>query len=177
MVPDFALTEKFLLSLVSLDEELALAVRLKGCTYCGGRLDRADYPRKGRGVPASCEEAYGRRDSFCCAEEGCRRRTTPPSLRFLGRKVYVSVVVVLASAYAEAARVARRQRERWRRWWRTKLVAGRFWREARGRLLPPVTEERLPVSLLERFGPSDSEASLMALLRFIAPVTTAPLRA
>jgi hypothetical protein len=29
--------------------------------------------------------------------DGCRSRTTPPSLRFLGRKVYLATIVVLVS--------------------------------------------------------------------------------
>jgi hypothetical protein len=33
------------------------------------------------------DKGYGQRFSFCCAVGGCRKRTTPPSLRFLGRKV------------------------------------------------------------------------------------------
>jgi len=30
------------------------------------------------------------RFSFCCARDGCRTRKTPPSFRFLGRKVYLA---------------------------------------------------------------------------------------
>lgn len=32
--------------------------------------------------------------SLCCAR--CRKRRTPPSVRFLGRRVYLAAVVVLA---------------------------------------------------------------------------------
>ena len=70
--------------LIESDEKLAADTRQRGCP-CGGRIDRADYPRKPRGVPAEWDEAFSRRYSFCCAKEGCRRRSTPPSLRFFGR--------------------------------------------------------------------------------------------
>ena len=30
---------------------------------------------------------------YCCAEEDCRRRRTPESVRFLGRRVYAGLVV------------------------------------------------------------------------------------
>jgi hypothetical protein len=82
--------------LVSVDQDLAQATRQKACR-CGGRLHRANYPRKPRGVddlPAD----YAWRFSFCCARDGCRKRVTPPSVRFLGRKVYLFAVVVLVSA-------------------------------------------------------------------------------
>jgi hypothetical protein len=38
------------------------------------------------------------RFSFCCDRDGCRNRATPPSVRFLGRKVYLGAVVMLISA-------------------------------------------------------------------------------
>jgi len=48
------------------------------------------YPRKPRGIPFVPEESYEYRLRFCCAEDGCRRRITPPSVRFFGRKVFLS---------------------------------------------------------------------------------------
>ncbi len=83
-------------SLHQLDGELALEAQKEGCE-CGGVLHRALYPRKPRGAPASTSRDYQWRWSFCCSEEGCRRRRTPPSVLFLGRKVYFAAVVVLVS--------------------------------------------------------------------------------
>ncbi|MGI6301742.1 MAG: hypothetical protein ACOX52_11895 [Verrucomicrobiota bacterium] len=68
------------------------------CRACGGKLHRADYPRKARGVPHKLTEQWDRRYSFCCSTEGCRLRHTPVSVRFLGRKVYSGVFIVLISA-------------------------------------------------------------------------------
>jgi hypothetical protein len=34
-------------------------------------LDRADYWRKPRGLPAALEDNFRRRPSFCCRAEGC----------------------------------------------------------------------------------------------------------
>jgi hypothetical protein len=42
--------------------------------------------------------------------EGCRRRKTPPSLRFLGRKVFFSVVVVLVPVLREGPTPVRLRR-------------------------------------------------------------------
>ena len=126
------------------DEDLAQQARQQGC-QCGGKLHSARYPRKPRGAPKEMEEAYSTRWSFCCAEEGCRKRMTPPSFRFLSRRVYVMAVVVLVSALrhgATADRVARlwgmvgeisrRTLERWRRWWQDEFPQTAFWRGACG---------------------------------------------
>ena len=73
--------------LLRFDDDLAAAVRQAGCGVCGGVLHSARYRRKPRGGPAGLGAEHALRQSFCCAAEGCRRRATPPSLRFLGRKV------------------------------------------------------------------------------------------
>jgi hypothetical protein len=87
----------FWLFLFSIDQDLAETTREKACP-CGGRLHRANYPRKPRGGPDDLPEPYRQRFSFCCERDGCRKRTTPPSVRFLGRKVYLGAVVILISA-------------------------------------------------------------------------------
>ena len=104
-----------------------------------------------------------RRLSFCCAEAGCRKRTTPASFRFLGRRVWGGVVVTLLTALRhgatpeqvaklrQAVGVSRRTLERWRRWWVEQFPRSCFWKGARGRLRVPVEEGRLPLSLLECF--------------------------
>ena len=164
--------------LTRVDAEVAEAQCQEGCRHCGGRLHQADYPRKPRGGPE-----WDRRTSFCCDQEGCRRRHTPPSVRFLGRRVYAAPVVVLLSALRhgltpsrlgrlrEMLGVDRRTVERWRRWWRHRFVNSPFWKEARGRLSPPVAEAQLPASLGERFG-GWAQESLVNLLRFLAPLTS-----
>jgi hypothetical protein len=165
-----------------IDADLAETTQKTGCLVCDGRLDRADYPRKPRGGPAGLGTGYEKRHSFCCDERGCRKRATPPSVRFLGRRVYLGAVVVLATALRHGAtpgRLARlrgllgvsaRTLARWRIWWRDAFVATRFWRAARARLNAPVAEETLPASLLKRFA-GDAAASVIHLLRFLGPLT------
>jgi len=89
-------------ALWELDKRLAEEAQRTGCPRDGGRLDRADYPRKPRGQ-AGLGRGYQRRFSFCCRERGCRQRVTPPSVRFLGRRVYLAAVVVLASVLRQGA--------------------------------------------------------------------------
>lgn len=165
-----------------LDEDLAEEVRAGGCQVCGGRLDSAVFPRKPRGALVALPAEYESRFSFCCAEDGCRKRHTPASVRYLGRKVYLGAVVVLATAMqqgptpARAARlhallgVSLRTLARWRRWWVTAFAATGFWKQTRGLLARPVDEEALPLSLLECLA-GDGEARLVALLHLLRPLT------
>jgi hypothetical protein len=172
------------------DDDLAGEQRAGGCPDCGAALHSARYLRKPRGFVGRLSAAYGWRRSFCCARRDCRKRATPVSLRFLGRKVYLGAVVVLITALRcgptparmrtlqDLVGVSRRTVVRWRRWWCEDLMDTPFWRAASGSLMPPVRRSELPASLLERFS-GDLQERLLALLRFIAPITseTATVRA
>ena len=71
---------------------------------------------------------------------------------------------------SEVVSVDRRTLTRWRGWWRDTFTATPFWRIARARFMPPVENDKLPASLLQRFTGEDAEP-LVALLRFIGPLT------
>jgi len=168
--------------LLAFDHDLATGARAAGCTRCGGVLHSARFRRKPRGGPAGLGEAYDQRLSFCCAVELCRKRMTPPSLRFLGRKVYLGAVVVLVSTMRHGATPARlrqlaahvgvspRTVGRWRQWWRNAFPAMPFWRMASAGFMPPVERDHLPAALLERFS-GGAAMQLIALLRWLAPIT------
>ena len=163
--------------LEKIDTETAERAREKGCLKCEGKLHRADYERKPRGGPQ-----WDCRQSFCCAQEGCRRRRTPPSVRFLGRRVYTGFVVVLVSAMMHGLKpervrliqeklgIDRRTLERWRDWWLSAFVQGTFWRAGRARFMPVLCERTLPWSLGLRFG-IENAGGLVKLLEFLAPLT------
>jgi hypothetical protein len=181
MYHQFPRGASFWLFLLSVDQDLAQSTRDKACS-CGGRLHRADYPRKPRGVE-DLPEDYAYRFSFCCAREGCRKRATPPSVRFLGRKVYLFAVVVLVSAMrqgpsprrvrelSELFGADRRTIARWQVFWREHVPQTPFWKIAQGRLLATAAAI-LPRSLLEAFlGREDSCRGWGQLLRFLSPIT------
>ena len=163
-----------------IDRVLLREMRSEACTRCGHALHTSDFARKPRGGPAGFGEEADIRYSLCCAK--CRKRHTPPSLRFLGRRVYLGAVVVLVSAMRHGATpartrklrehlgVSRRTVERWRRWWREAFAESSFWRAVRAAFMPPVDPGLLPASLLERFT-GDEEDRLLALLRFLGPIT------
>lgn len=164
------------------DQEIANAEREAGCLLCGGALHVANYPRKPRGGPAGLGADYDRRLSFCCGS--CRRRATPRSLRFLGRKVYLGAFVVLATAMEQGLTEVRRSRlreefgvsdrtlARWRHWWREVFGRSGFWRSLGGQFASPVEASRLPLALLERMG-GDLREKTASFLRLVSPITTA----
>ena len=166
--------------LLAFDHDLAAVARAAGCARCGGVLHSARFRRKPRGGPVGLGEAHDQRLSFCCAVDLCRKRTTPPSFRFLGRKVYVGAVVVLVSAMRQGAAAARQLSElvgvslrtiaRRREWWRSAFAATPFRRMAAATFMPPVDAACLPAALLERFS-GDAAAQLIALLRLLLPIT------
>lgn len=168
-------------AMLAIDDDLATTAHAGGGLLCGERLDHADYPRKPRGGPATLGPAYDRRFSFCC--DACRKRLTPASVRFLGRKVYLGVVVLLASVLRHGptpTRVARLRDHlgvsrdtlaRWHHWWRDAFVRTAFWQAARACFAPAVAEDDLPRCLLDRFT-GDGAARVVAALCFLGPLTT-----
>ncbi|NEX23661.1 hypothetical protein G3480_25880 [Thiorhodococcus mannitoliphagus] len=107
---------------------------------------------------------------------------TPRSVRFLGRRVYLGLIVVVASlqpsghhpkatALAATLAIPVRTLRRWQTWWREQLPQTALWRGAQGCLMPPVDLQQAPASLLERFG-GDAADALAALLRFLSPLTS-----
>lgn len=170
--------------LLLLDHDLAADARVAGCLFCGGALHSARYPRKPRGVERSVlGVAYETRLSFCCDRDGCRRRMTPPSVRFLGRRVFLGAVVVLATALAHGLNgrrtavlcvqfsVSTRTLRRWRAWWVETFVASATWSAIRARLTTPITIALLPAALLERCAGADQARRLTQLLRLLAPLS------
>jgi len=162
--------------LFRIDSELAELARVQGCP-CGGALHVADYPRKPRS-PVDLGHEHHKRHSFCC--DTCRRRTTPPSVRFLDRRIFVFPVVVVVTALAEGRSgrllvalleelgVDRRTLGRWRRWWRDTFPATRFWKLARARFSSPVDPPQ-PHRLVERF--TEGLSGVVDLLRFLSPLS------
>jgi len=181
----FLSTAKFWSLLFRIDEDLAAEVRTAGCAACGGVLHSARYPRKARGITCSVlGDQYERRLSFCCDRDGCRRRATPPSVRFLGRRVFLGALVVLVTALSaglngrrvavlhERFGVSVRTLRRWRAWWQKEFVASALWPLLRARLATSIALARLPAALLERCAGEDRAQQLIHLLRLIAPLST-----
>jgi hypothetical protein len=182
MIDAFELGIEFFEGLTTIDAAIVARAAQEPCGDCGGPLYRGDYPRKPRGgLLAIAAEAFGRRFSLCCGRDGCRHRATPPSVRFLGRRVYVGGIVVLASAVALAAAtvsaavratgVPARTTRRWRHWWRGPFTTSGPFVDLSARLVPAPARQRLPVSILERLA-GEGPAPIAKLLAWLAPLTT-----
>jgi hypothetical protein len=174
--------------LLACDQDLAAQARRRGCRFCRSALHSARYRRKPRGRLPRLGPEHDWRFSLCCARHGCRRRETPPSLRFLGPKVYLAATIILIALLQEGATATRMRRlkelvgvdrrtvARWRRWRRVLATDSPFWRSARAAFMPPVDEDRLPAALIERFFGSAAER-MLGLLRFLAPLTAGQVQA
>ena len=183
----FLFNSSFHALLITIDRELAENERQKGCS-CGGTLHQASYPRSPLGLPVHLRTNYEDRFSFCCND--CRKRTTPPSVRFFGRRRSPAPLLLLISALMLSINehrltqikrhfgitVSESTWKRWRRWWREVFVDTAFWKQSRG-LVP---EPKKPVSMARRIlssfqGTIDNR--MLLLLKFISPITAGHLRA
>lgn len=182
MCLDLLADSRFFSLLLDIDRELAASTRAAACS-CGGRLYVANFARKPRGARGVLPDGYSRRLSFCCGREGCRRRATPPSVRFFGPKVYLAATVVLITTLRHGMTPVRLTAlrallgvepatvRRWRVWWQTRFVASPLWRALRPAFSPELEVGALPASLLSSFAGTPAE-QLVALLRCLAPGTT-----
>lgn len=183
---DLVLGREFFARLLAIDAETAARTRAVGCGACGGPLCVAHFERKPRGglVAAAGEEAvFTQRFSYCCAREGCRKRATPVSVRFLGRKVHLEGAIVIACALASVLRdqarairaatgIAVRTVRRWQSWWRTVFVASATWVEVRGRA-PTLEAASLPGGLVALMDGASAEEKLVRAMQLLSPLTSA----
>jgi len=172
---------KFHNGLFDLDRLITEQVRQAQCTLCFGNLNQANFPRKPRGVPEGTNPDYHIRFSLCCGTEGCRKRVTPPSMRFLSRKVYSSVVIFLIFLFKPKTDESRIEKinallgttlsvetlRRWRYFWTKEIPQTHTWRRL---ALSHTLSQSLPVSLLAQFQQSLNQSLKMGL-NLILPLT------
>lgn len=172
---------EFFAGMSAFDREIADRVAAEPCTRCGGKLHKADYPRKPReGAFAPVPETWQRRFSFCCGAEGCRKRATPPSVRFMARRVYLGFVVTITSmiylkggSSATSARemsVPRRTLGRWQEWWTKQFIALQVFVDLRARCVG-IDVARIPESVVEQLPGTVSER-LFSFLQALLPLTS-----
>ncbi len=178
------LDSSFWTRLFQIDRHKAEQVRAAGCQHCqDGVLHAAHYPRKPRGEHRQfLGPEYLWRFSFCCSQ--CRKRTTPESVRFLGRKVYLGATIALLGAdtgglgedqrhdLIEHLEVPNQTLHRWRHWWQTMLPLSTLWASFAGRFSPAIDTRQLPGQLLIQLRGNDLSARLIQLLQLLSPITT-----
>jgi hypothetical protein len=181
MLDDLDLGSEFFEMLLETDKAMVQRVAAEGCLLCEGPLHRSDYNRKPRGALIGPEgEPFVTRFSLCCGREGCRKRATPPSVRFLGRRVYLGAVVIVASMVALALRAARAVRDRtgvparttarWLGWWQGPFLGTEEFVTICARLVG-VAVGGVPASIVGRLQGTWTER-VQRMLEWLAPLTT-----
>ena len=168
-------------SLLALDRIIAEQVKQSGCLFCRGNLHQSHYPRKPRGVPEGTHSDYPIRFSYCCGSDGCRKRFTPPSMRFLSRKVYSSVIIFLVFLLKSKTDELKVEElnlllgtslsvetvRRWRNFWVKQVSQSHTWKRA---AFSDVMTQTLPASLLDQFQ-QVLNTSLEMALKWLLPLT------
>jgi hypothetical protein len=170
--------------LLAADRASAEKFRGRPCEFCKeGTLHRSNFERKPLGHPSHVPlpEGFLIRDSFCCSKDSCRKRTTPPSMRFLGPKAYLSAIIIAVCAGLVPIRsvgVSRRTIGRWRSFWSDWLPSTKFWEEKKGKLtqtegdkLTQEEEATPPLQLLISHCKGSAESVMISCLRFLLPIT------
>lgn len=189
MYQNFLYNANFHALLVAIDQEFIHKAKQERC-ICGGKLHKAHYPRSPLGLPAQFRSMYEERYSLCCV--ACRRRTTPPSVRFFGRRWFPAPLLVLISALSKGASerrcalvkrhfgitVSKSTWKRWCCWWRDSFTVTKFWQQSKGLLLTTlqITHRHFPRTLLDIF-PGVLTEKIRLLLHFLSPLTAGNLRA
>lgn len=174
---------KFFELLLAFDKDLAENARKRKCLFCEETLHQANYERKLRGGPEIPDGDFNLRFSFCCYF--CRRRMTPPSFRFFGRRVYLGAIMILISAMLWGSSPRRLQRlrelcgadkktlERWRKWWAEKFIKTDFWKALSPRFAF-IWDAVVPVprQLLRILGGKSLQEKLRGVLNLLLPLTS-----
>lgn len=125
--------------LEKIDMVLAKIAHERHCQHCGGPLDVANYGRKirGNGLDKPVIK-YG----LCCRQEGCRKRATVESVRFVGGFIYSSMTILLACYLLNGSQIRfknilrrfnlnPRTLKRWNIFWSEIFEKTAFWKEHR----------------------------------------------
>jgi hypothetical protein len=179
MSHNLRLDANFHLQLLKLDQILLAETSEAGCPFCSGPLHQAHYPRTPFGVPVDMRHYYDQRFSLCCGQ--CRRRTTPQSVRFLGSRRFVTLVMVLISSQRSSPTEKRLERlfrrfnlqcslttwKRWRKWWKEQFPASSLWHEVRGLFVRHDAISFYPKDVLKQF----PDNRLLKFLQLISPLS------
>lgn len=179
---EFYFESIFWQKLYEVDEEIAKFFHGLPCVFCLDRLNWANYPRKPRGIPPEAVKYFELRFSHCCSR--CRKRRTPPSARFMGRRVYVSIFLIIIFCLnsrefyqkiisaTTANSFSRRTLNRWLIWWDCTIPISPIWKKISGNLKPNIDNKFLPLFIIEQFFEANgkTDKAILLLLKFLSPM-------
>jgi hypothetical protein len=184
MLPELLQKASLFSLLHRIDMDLGRQHQQGGCAYCNGPLHQANYMRKPRGGPDGIPEECCLRLSLCCGRQGCRRRSLPPSVRFMGQRVYWGCVILVvmtlrqgrpdgmsANKLKKLFGVTRLTIKRWVAYFRDVFPSTARWQRLRGRVSASVRDSDLPGALVRFFllTSESAQKGLIACLQFLAP--------
>lgn len=155
---DLLQNASFFSQLLKLDILLSQRQQALGCKFCGGKLHRAPYERKPRGIVFLITQQFLRL-SLCCAD--CRKRSLPSSCIFLGRRVYFGCVILLVTSILQGLtssrikdlcaqfQVSKRTLKKWLLFFRDVFPKSDLWQKLRGRLSPDIASGTMPLTLVQ----------------------------
>ena len=185
MLTELVQTSNLFSLLHRIDIDLATQQQQSGCPFCGGPLHYSTYQRQPRGGPSDLPDKYLTRFSLCCGREDCRRRTLPPSVLFMGRRVYwgsvILVILTLRQSNPQETSKAMLMRlfdvsrltiNRWFSYFNEVFPTNQQWRVLRGRIGFLDQQIGMPGSVLNYFIKSSKKAEdgLVKCLRFLSLV-------
>lgn len=160
---DIISNKSFFFFLLKIDQDICTLMKIKGCIFCGDKLDQSDFFRSsGFGIPKDCESECLRRHSLCCRKDGCRKRLTTPSVRFLPYKCYLTTIIILISTMSNGINgkrllslkaqlgVHRETLRKWQTWWQETFCQSPYWKVQKGRF-QGIDDKGMPSTLLEQF--------------------------
>ncbi len=166
MLPELLQKSSLFHLLYHIDIDLAKKIQLEGCPFCDGPLHHANYPRQPRGEMCNLPKEYLICFSFCCGKKGCRRRTKPPSCRFMGQRVYwapaILIVMTLkqnrpdsenARKLIETLEISRQTLKRWTENYREVFPKCPLGQRLREGVSPSVRNNEAPSGLVNYFQP------------------------
>lgn len=181
MLPELLQKAKLYHLLFLIDCDLCKALKDQGCPFCHSPLHQSDYPRKPRGPFKKLPEEYQKRHSLCCSREDCRKRSLPPSCRFLGRKVYFWPVILMVMALRQNREnsyssgrlmrlfaISRNTLKRWFLFFKKLFPLLPQWQRIRGFLPSHISNHDIPGNLLHffryRYGKNELNALIHCLI-------------
>ena len=164
MLSELVQTTNLFRLLHCIDVDLANKHQEAGCPFCGGRLHYSTYKRQPRGGPEDIPEECQVRLSLCCSHPECRRRSLPPSVLFMGRRIYWKIVILVvvtlrSNSPSQTSKSRLRQLfdvdsktvSRWVSYFRTIFPSSPVWQSIRGRICSSVKDTDLPGGLIGYF--------------------------
>jgi len=181
MLSELLKNKNLFYQLFLIDKEIAEQYRQMKCPYCGGTLHYANYYRKPRGEPEDINEECFIRFSLCCSQEGCRRRIIPHSCRFLGRKVYwfVNILIVVYECQnsedcifrlSKLYDISRYTLKRWLLFFKNVFPVSSQWQKIRGLVKASIKNSELPSILVKFFLniKTSAQDAVVSCLKFLS---------